>query len=331
MEEPVYRLPPDWALSLAITPLAEVIDPFQGFLGVSELQAKTAGKISGRPLIFALLDTGVDMKHKDLQGQVLDAADFTGSMFGPDDRQGHGSWVTGVVVAAANDEGVRGVAYEAKAVHAKVLGDNGAGNDAMIARGLRWAYQKNADVFSLSLGGPAMSPQLRSLFREVSQQKGKFIFCASGNDAGAVNFPAAWPEVVAVGAVDKDGKRTKFTSHGPELDILGPGVDILSTVPGNRYGTMTGTSMAAPIVASIGGLVYAAAVNAGRGDQLDTVEEMVSLLRKTGRSSDDFPLVDPRTLSSQFAAEPVPGARKPPADRVVLYVGGEAFTYLPAP
>jgi subtilisin family serine protease len=329
--QPDYRLPPDWSLTPVSTPLAEVLDPFQDFLGVAELQKKTAGKANGHPLTYAVLDTGIDADHRDLAGQIIDQADFTGSLFGSDDRHGHGTWCCGAIVAAANDYGVRGIAYEARLLSAKVLGDNGSGSDQMIARGLSWAYKKGADVFSLSLGGGRMSESLHGLFREISQQKGKFIFCAAGNDGGPVNYPAAWPEVAGVGAVDANGKLTKFTSRGPELDILAPGVAIVSTVPGNRHGTMTGTSMACPIAAAIGGLIYADAVNNGRADQLDSIDEMIALLRRTGRCEEGdecrFPLIDPRRLAKEFITQPPPVGGNRPPEQIVAYCGGQAFKF----
>lgn len=247
--DPVFRLPPDAVLTPSITPLAEVLDPFQEFLGVKSLQDKSAGEITlpagTRPLRFAVLDTGVDDQHRDLQGQILDTADFTRSINGPRDVAGHGTWCAGAIAARADDFGIRGIAYKSQLLCGKVLGDNGSGNEAGIAAGMKWAYQKGADVFSLSLGGGQMSESLHKLFAEISQQTGKFIFCAAGNDGGPVNYPAKWSEVIAVGAIDASGKLTQFTSRGPELDILAPGVEILSTIPGGRHGTMTGTCIAA--------------------------------------------------------------------------------------
>jgi subtilisin len=333
MDEPIYRLPPDWQLSPAVTPLAEVVDPFQEFLGVADLQAKCSGWIGGaesRPLVYAVLDTGVDDKHKDLAGQVLEAADFSGSIWGPADRNGHGTHCAGMIAAAANDFGVRGIAPRAKLLCAKVLGDNGSGTDRSIGRGLDWAFKKGADVFSLSLGGPRMSEGLHSLFREVSQQPGKFIFAAAGNDGGSVNYPAAWDEPAAVGAVDADGDLTPFTSRGPELDILAPGVSILSTVPGNRHATMTGTSMATPIAAAIGGLLYGYALQMGRGSELASTKQMVEVLRRSSRDpAAQYPLIDPRRLAKAFEAGPGP-VTAPPVDHVMVYAGGRAWKYVPA-
>lgn len=347
--DPVFRLPPDAVLTPSITPLAEVTDPFHEFLGVAELQKKSAGEIlsggatptSGtmRPLRYAVLDTGVDDQHPDLMGQILDAADFTRSINGPRDVAGHGTWCAGAIAARADDFGIRGIAYKAKLLCGKVLGDNGSGNEASIAAGMKWAYQKGADVFSLSLGGGQMSESLHKLFAEISQQTGKFIFCAAGNDGGPVNYPAKWSEVIAVGAVDASGKLTQFTSRGGELDILAPGVEVLSTIPGNRHGTMTGTSMACPIAAAIGGLVFAAATNAGRAAEFDSTLEMILALRKSGRCDGGdvckYPVIDPRSLAKHTdpltpQTPPVPPPVSGVPTRVLVFAGGRQFEFLGA-
>lgn len=339
--DPVFRLPPDAVLTPSITPLAEVLDPFQEFLGVKSLQDKSAGEITlpagTRPLRFAVLDTGVDDQHRDLQGQILDTADFTRSINGPRDVAGHGTWCAGAIAARADDFGIRGIAYKSQLLCGKVLGDNGSGNEAGIAAGMKWAYEKGADVFSLSLGGGQMSESLHKLFAEVSQQTGKFIFCAAGNDGGPVNYPAKWSEVIAVGAIDASGKLTQFTSRGPELDILAPGVEILSTIPGGRHGTMTGTSMATPIAAAIGGLVFAAATNVGRAAEFDSTLEMILALRKSGRCDGGdvckYPVIDPRSLA-KFTDPQTPPVPPAPVSgvptRVLVFAGGKQFEFLGA-
>lgn len=335
--DPVFRLPPDVEMRLSITPLAEVTDPFHELIGVKSLQDKTAGLIGERPLRYAVLDTGVDANHKDLADQILDTADFTRSAWGPDDRNGHGTWCAGAIAARADDFGIRGIAYKAKLLCGKVLGDNGSGNEQSIAAGMKWAYQKGADVFSLSLGGGQMSEGLHKIFTEISQQPGKFIFCAAGNDGGPVNYPAKWSEVIAVGAIDATGKLTEFTSRGPELDILAPGVEILSTMPGSRHGTMTGTSMACPIAAAIGGLVFAAATNAGRGAEFDSAIEMILALRKSGRCDGGdvckYPVIDPRSLA-KFTDPQTPPVPPAPISgvptRVLVFAGGKQFEFLGA-
>ncbi len=301
MSEGVYRLPPDWTLEAASLPLSELVEPYKELAGVPQLQAQTDG--SGE--IVAILDTGVDAKHVDIAPNLLDAKDFTNSLHGPEDKVGHGSWCTSAIVAAANDAGIRGIAYGAKALHAKVLGDNGSGNDSTIRAGLDWAFKKGAKIFSLSLGGPSMSQWLHDLFREVSRTPGCFVFCAAGNDGGAVNYPAAWPENIAVGAVDAAGKLTQFSSRGDELDILAPGVQLIGAVPGG-YARMTGTSMATPLAAGIGTLLTSAFKKVNAGDQVDTLYELLHLLVDTGKQSGNWRIVDPRRLSEVIPLPPAP-------------------------
>ncbi len=307
--DPIYRLPPDWSISECTTPLSEVLDWSANFLGLPELWKLTAGSIKGEPVKVAVLDTGVDDAHPDLDGQILDVADFTGSRFGHKDLVAHGTHCAGAIAAKANDVGVRGVAYESRLLCAKVLGDNGAGNDQSIGQGMKWAFDHGARFFSLSLGGGRMSEWLHKLFAEIAQS-GAFIFCAAGNDGGPVNYPAAWNEVVAVGAVDKDGNLTNFTSRGPELDILAPGFKVLSTIPGGKYGEMTGTSMATPLACGVGVLAYAA--HASRSAPIGNVAEMITLLKRTSVPKGQYGLIDPRRLASEAEVKPdVPGPVAP--------------------
>lgn len=299
--EPVYRLPPDLVMQAVTTPLSETIDWSQKFVGLPEAWQQTAGE----GIVLAVLDTGVDTSHPDLEGQILDVRDFTGSIFGPEDQHGHGSHTTGTCVANANEIGVRGACYKAKALHAKVLGDDGAGTDGSIEQGMLWAHAKGAHIFSLSLGGPQMSERLHRVFMDIAAD-GKFIFAASGNDGGRVNYPGAWPETIGVGAADKNGRLTRFTSRGPELDIIAPGVDILSTIPGGRYAVMSGTSMATPLAASIGALALAKHKKVGGDTDLTDVPHMREHLKRTAKATPDgYGLIDPIALLKEQAGDSV--------------------------
>lgn len=325
MNEPIYRLPPDWSLKEATAPLSEVFDWSINFLGIPDLWKHSRGQANGKPLICAVLDTGVDDSHPDLKGQVIEAADFTDSRFGPRDIHGHGTWCIGCIAANANDIGVRGIAHESKILSGKVLGDNGAGTDESIARGMKWAHDKGARFFSLSLGGGRMSGWLHRLFTEISDD-GCFIFCAAGNDGGPVNYPAAWPECIAVGAVDKNGELTKFTSRGPEIDILAPGVEMLSTMPGGKYGAMSGTSMATPEAAAIGMLAYGA--RATLPNPIDDVAEMLTLLKNTSQKKGQYGLIDPRKLAviESESKVPSPGISPTPGGVWVFIPGGKVIS-----
>ena len=303
----IVRLPPDVRATRVTTPLTEVHDWSIKAYGIEDAWRENRGTINGKPVRAAVLDCGIDVRHPDLKDAIHNVKDFSGSMHGWNDGMGHGTWCASMLGARAdNNLGVAGIAPLCELVICKVLGDSGGGTDEMIYAGLQWALKQGASFFSMSLGGPQMNSRLRSLCREIVSTPGHFLFAAAGNDGAAVNFPAAWPEFVAVGAVDKQQKLTEFTSRGPELDVLGPGVDMLGCVPGG-YATMSGTSMACPFCCGVGILTYAKhAVDPGptpiRG-QADMLEH----LKRHSAPLGEYGLIDPKKLLADN------GGAKPPA------------------
>lgn len=136
----------------------------------------------------------------------------------------------------------------------RVLNSRGFGRDSTIAKGIRWAAKQNADIINLSLGGRRTSRILEDAVRYATRQ-GSLVIAASGNSGGSrPMYPAAYPQVVAVGATDLDDRMAWFSDHGPWLDLVAPGVDIASTVPGG-YAIGAGTSFSAPLVAGAAALV----------------------------------------------------------------------------
>lgn len=278
-DEHLYHLPP-WSCTAVANPLAQVHDWSLDYLGIPKLWATTKGK----GIKVAVLDTGVDLDHPDLQGALADARDFTGSRRGAADRHDHGTWCLGMIGARANEIGVCGIAPECTLYSGKVLGDNGAGTDSSIEKGMLWAMKEDVDIVSLSLGGPQMGKRLLDVFREFLSKPGKFIFAAAGNDGttNSINYPAAWQECICVAAVDRDGNRAPFSSRGERIDIAAPGVDMLSTIV-DGYGLMSGTSMATPCAAAVGALALAKHRQSPGGTKLDTVADMREHLRRTAR------------------------------------------------
>lgn len=307
-DEPVYRLPPDVRLQRVTTPLTEVNDFSRALLGIPTLWKSTAGE----GIVFGVIDTGCATEHPDLAGQILDAEDFTRSIWGPGDMVGHGTWCIGELVAAGNEIGVRGLCHKAKVLSAKGLGDTGGGTDRQIAAGFKWCWDKGAQIISLSLGGPRMSDELRELLAAFVAKPGHWVIAAAGNDAGPVNYPAAWTECIAVGSCDRDGNLSRFTSRGERLDVLCYGEERLSTIP-SGYGNMSGTSMACPTVAGIAGLIAAKHREHGGHTELNSVESMRAHLKKTARrtvAGEGVGLIDPvaldRELDPPAAAVPEP-------------------------
>jgi subtilisin family serine protease len=162
----------------------------------------------------------------------------------------------GIIAAANNDFGVVGVAPKAKILPVKVLGNGGNGSYDNIIAGINAAVDCNVDIISMSLGASSAPPELYTAIKRATDA-GVIMIAAAGNDAGAVNYPARFEEVIAVAALDARGNMAHFSSHGPEVDAIAPGVDIYSTYKDNGYAKLNGTSQACPFIAGVCALMLA--------------------------------------------------------------------------
>ena len=252
--EPIYVLPP-FKERPVLVPLTQQAGYQINLLGIQDIWKTT----SGEGVKVAVLDTGI-VPHPDLDGAILDAIDFSNSRYGVADLQGHGTFCAGEIAARDNTIGVVGVAHKSKVLVGKVLGDNGSGASTTVARGIRWAIDKGADIISMSLGSPQPDPQLEAAIRDAIAAN-VIVVAAAGNDGkkpfDTVNYPARYPGVISVGAIDKNQKVTDFSARGKRVDIMAPGKDITGCWPPRGYSTLSGTSMAAPLVAAIIALLLA--------------------------------------------------------------------------
>ncbi len=173
-----------------------------------------------------ILDSGIDAKHPQFENRVVEVRDFTQEGDGSGkDEEGHGTHVAGTVAGQTV-----GVFPQALIFAGKVCGLEGCSNIA-IAQGLEWAAQQKLDVVNLSLGGAQLSSVERRAL-ETAEAAGVTVVAAAGNDGKRkVSFPGAFSTAFAVGAVDSNVKKAKFSNWGPELDISAPGVDVFSSVP----------------------------------------------------------------------------------------------------
>ncbi|GAA1991876.1 hypothetical protein GCM10009817_37520 [Terrabacter lapilli] len=211
--------------------------------------------------VVAVIDTGVDGTHPDLQGHTVagyNAITKAGIAAGvASDDNGHGSMVSGIIAAGTgNGTGIAGVAWNAKVMPVKVLDSNGYGDDSDVVEGISWAVSHGAKIINLSLGGDADSPVLHDAVSNAVAN-GAVVVVAAGNSGDDVpEYPAAYPEAVAVAATDTSGALTDFSTFGPWVDVAAPGFGILSTTiadaSGNEnYAYGDGTSFAAPIVSGV--------------------------------------------------------------------------------
>ncbi|MFH1312888.1 MAG: S8 family serine peptidase [Candidatus Eisenbacteria bacterium] len=234
-------------------------------------------------VLTAILDTGVDRDHEDLWSRIWINSDEAGGVGGKDDDgngyvddiwgwnwaqdspntwddHGHGTHVAGIAGAEpGNAAGVAGQGWTYRFLMTlKVLDGNGDGSGAWISQGVFYAVNKGAKVINLSLGSYNPSAVLRQSI-DFAYGSGCVIVAAIGNDDSELPFyPAAYDNVIAVGATDFHDNRAWFSNHGLYIDVVAPGADIYSTWPGDSYAWESGTSMSAPHVSGLAALIMAA-------------------------------------------------------------------------
>ena len=226
--------------------------------GIARVNAPAAWDYTaGRGVKVAVIDTGVDFNHPDLAPNYKGGYNAVDPAAAPLDDQGHGTHVAGTIAAVKDGKGVAGVAPGADLYAVKVLDKNGSGQYSWIIAGIEWAIEHRMQVINMSLGGGAGNEALR-LVMEKAGEAGVTVVCAAGNDSGPVNYPAKYPQAIAVSASDSADKIASFSSRGPELAVIAPGVKINSTLKGGGYGALSGTSMACPHVAGLAAIAIGA-------------------------------------------------------------------------
>nr|ABI26631.1 thermostable alkaline protease [Shouchella clausii] len=222
-----------------------------GISFINTQQAHNRG-IFGNGARVAVLDTGI-ASHPDLR--IAGGASFISSEPSYHDNNGHGTHVAGTIAALNNSIGVLGVAPSADLYAVKVLDRNGSGSLASVAQGIEWAINNNMHIINMSLGSTSGSSTLELAVNRANNAGILLVGAAGNTGRQGVNYPARYSGVMAAAAVDQNGQRASFSTYGPEIEISAPGVNINSTYTGNRYESLSGTSMATPHVAGVAALV----------------------------------------------------------------------------
>jgi subtilisin len=214
----------------------------------------------GGEIKVAILDTGIDQNHQDLT--VAGGVTTVDDTHWGNDGNGHGTHVAGTVAALDNDLGVVGVAPQVSLYAVKVLSDGGSGSVSSVVAGIEWAVNQSIPILNMSLGSSSDSQTLRNAC-DVAYAAGHLIVSSAGNSGNPggrgdnVSYPARYESVIAVASSTINNTRSSFSSTGPAVELIAPGSSILSTLPGNNYGTYSGTSMASPHVAGVAALAWA--------------------------------------------------------------------------
>lgn len=239
--------------------------------GLPKVNAPGAWRQSnGAGVTIAVIDTGVDLNHPDLAGKLVAGWDFANNDSTPQDDHGHGTHVAGIAAAVTNNSrGVAGLGWDAKIMPVKVLDSQGSGYYSWIASGIYWAVNNGAKVINLSLGGQSYASALQEA-TDYAYSQGALVVAASGNCGdpltyknngctvfNPVIYPGANPNVLGVGSTTSTDARSSFSSYGYWVDVAAPGSNIYSTVWNDTYTSLSGTSMASPLVAGLASLVWA--------------------------------------------------------------------------
>jgi|GEM_PF-526180 len=223
-------------------------------------------------ITVAVVDNGVQVNHPDLAGKIVSPYNVvTGARSVPAGE--HGTHVAGIIAASINKKGVIGVAPNVKIMPINVFQGDGA-TSYDVAYGIVYAADHGANVINLSLGAYAATGYEAAAV-QYAASKGVVLVAAAGNDDTYLpSYPAAFEPVIAVSATDSTDFITDFSNYGDYIDLAAPGVNIYSTVPRSSYGSLHGTSMAAPIVSGTAALVLSK-------NPLLTRGEVESILRKS--------------------------------------------------
>jgi len=214
----------------------------------------------GEGVKVCIVDTGLDRSHIEFSSpdKVLACESFVDGE-SCDDLESHGTHVAGIVAADLNGVGIVGTAPKAKLLIMKALDRFGSGYSSDIADAVKGCMNQGADIINMSLGASSPSSVIHNAIIEAYNQ-GAIIVAAAGNDGGAVGYPAAFRETVAVSSMNPFDDISYFSSRGQEISFIGAGSEIYSSVPNSNYATFSGTSMASPQIAG----VYALLLSSGK-------------------------------------------------------------------
>ena len=266
---------PNYRFGLAVdgaTAAVPVNDPKTGpQYSLDRMRVRDAWSLAtGASRVVAVLDTGVEFGHPDLAGRLLPGHDFVNNDGDAADDNGHGTWVTGIIAANANDGiGIAGISWSDRVLPVKIMAANGTGDTSDLTSGIVWATDHGATIINMSVGGFPYSTYVHDAIRYAWSRGVVLVGAAGNNGRYETFFPASYPEVVSVSATQVEDEFSFWSSHHADVDVSAPGSSVLTTncavckpnehdLSGDhRYTYISGTSFAAPNVAGVIALIWA--------------------------------------------------------------------------
>lgn len=258
-------LEPDYIRSIQIQNQSE---PLAGWaanrIGLKIMKDQFTG--SNKEIIVAVIDTGVDYNHPFLKERMVKGYDFADEDSEPMDVHFHGTHIAGIIASSTTEN--------VKIMPIRTFDEKGDGYDSVVGKGIYYAVDHGASIINLSFAGEGYSQYLADAI-DYALAHDVMVVTAAGNESKDTTnyYPASEQKVIVVSATNKDDRIADFSNTGVSIDLSAPGVDILSTLPGGEYGSLDGTSLAAPFVSGVAAML--------RVDNPDkSLEEIEVLLKK---------------------------------------------------
>jgi thermitase len=245
---------------------------------LNQIEAPKSWQITmGKPeILVAVLDTGIDQSHEDLEDKVIAEVNFTDSPTSHD-IYGHGTHIAGIISANSNNGiGITGVAPECRLMNIKIADDTGECQSSVLAEGIVWASDNGASVINISVGFREPLPELADAV-DYAWKRGAVITVAAGNQGTECpTYPAYYERCIAVAATGQDGILAPLSNYGIWVDVAAPGFNIYSTLPDNGYDYKTGTSFATAYVSGLAALLFSLVTDTnGNGKVNDEVRAAI--------------------------------------------------------
>lgn len=282
----------------------------------------------------AVLDTGVDASHPEIQGRILDGMSVFDDSKGLTDPHGHGTWLAGIIAANTdNSDGIAGVAFSGvNIIPVKVISNDGTGLDSNIIQGIIWAADNGADVILMGFSNPEKSSLLQDAI-DYAWAKGAVLVASAGNDGQNVaTFPAGHRGVIGVSATDHEDNLAPFSNYGDSIFLAAPGTEIASTTLGNDYLVISGTSPSAAIVAGVAAFMKAVDPTLTNGiivNRLARTADPAGIIGQTGngrinmaRALEDRSMEEIQPVGVDAGGGPIVGPYRVAARNWNLYFAG---------